>query len=160
MARTHQDPPTVRFYQLATTPLEKVLVGVLEKAWTRKMLICLLAHDTTHAQALDDLLWRVPHGGFLPHGQWNRPDPERQPILISLEPDERNGASVIVLTTPRLLPDPARFDLVIDFVCGQDPMTLAESRKRYRHYKDLACNMEYWTKTPQGKWQRVNTGSA
>lgn len=154
MARTHQEPPKVRFYQLAAMPLERALVGIVGKAWDRGLSVCLLANDAHHAQWLDELLWRFPHDGFLPHGQWKNPDPERQPILISLEPDARNGATVIVLASPKLLADPKQFDLVIDFVYNQNLASQNESRRRYSHYRKMGCQMEYWTQTPQGGWQK------
>lgn len=154
MARTHQEPPKVRFYQLAAMPLEKALVGIVGKAWNLGFYICMLANSAHHARWLDDMLWRVPHDSFLPHGQWHRPDPERQPILISLEPDDRNKASIVVLAAPKLVADPHRFDMIIDFVQGQDPTATDASRHRYRHYLQMGCNMEYWTQTPLGGWQK------
>ncbi|MEO5339113.1 MAG: DNA polymerase III subunit chi [Magnetococcus sp. MYC-9] len=154
MARTHQEPCTVRFYQLARLPLEKALVGIADKAWQRGLRLCLLAGDAQQAQRLDDLLWIYANQQFLPHGLWNGPDPELQPLLISLEPDERNQATLLLLAAPRLVAEPRRFDLIIDFVPGQEPVAVAASRERYRHYRALGCRMEYWTQTPQGGWQR------
>lgn len=154
VARTHQNPPTVRFYQLAALPLDRALVGVITKAWERRLAVCLLVHDDRHARWLDDLLWREPIEGFLPHGLWKSPDCARQPVLISLEPDERNGATVAVVATPKPLPDPAMFDLIIDFVHGQDAEAVNASRRRYLHYRDQGCTMEYWTQTERGRWQK------
>ncbi|MEO5362960.1 MAG: DNA polymerase III subunit chi [Magnetococcus sp. DMHC-8] len=154
MARTHPQPPTVRFYQLASMSLEAALVGILGKAWERGLRVCLVARDARQAQRLDDLLWINPPQQFLPHGLWNGADPALQPLLIALEPDERNEATVLVLAAPHLVAAPLAFDLIVDFVAGADAGTLAASRDRYRHYRDLGCQMEYWTQTPLGGWQR------
>lgn len=156
---SHQEPPKVRFYQLSSTSLEKALVDIVNKAWKKGTKLCLMAHDPNHAQWLDDLLWRQPNDVFLPHGLWNGLDPERQPILISPEPDQRNGATLILLATPKLLRNPEKFDLVIDFVNGKSPNDLAASRQRYRHYRDLGCTMEYWAQSLQG-WQKKQTSSS
>ena len=158
MARTHAEPPTVRFYQLATMPLETALLGILGKAWDRGLRVCLLTKDAHQAQRLDDLLWVNPPHHFLPHGLWNGPDPALQPVLISLEPDARNGATLLVLATPLLVPDPMAFDLIVDFVRGGDPVVVTASRDRYRHYRALGCQMEYWIQTPQGGWKRQGEG--
>ncbi|MBF0401945.1 MAG: DNA polymerase III subunit chi [Magnetococcales bacterium] len=154
MARTHQGPPTVRFYQLATLSLEAALVGIVGKAWDRGLRLCLLAKDGEQAQRLDQLLWTTPLHPFLPHGLWNGADPVLQPILISLEPDTRNQATVLLLAAPCLVADPMSFDLLVDFVPGSAPAVLEASRARYRHYRNLGCNMEYWTQNPQGGWQQ------
>ena len=151
MARSHSDPATVRFYQLAATPLETALMGIVGKAWARGVFVNLLAKDGAQAQHLDDLFWIHQH--FLPHGLWNGPDPELQPLLISLEPDQRNQATLLILATPRLLPDPMAFDMILDFLPGYDPTALAAGRDRYRHYRTLGCRMEYWLQNPQGGWQ-------
>lgn len=160
MTTAHQKLPMVRFYQLAAMPLEKALVGILDKALDRKMATCLLANDPNHARWLDDRLWSSPYAGFLPHGLWSGPDPDRHPILISLEPDQRNGASLIVMTTPKLVEEPERFEMVIDFVQERSEQDKIASRHRYRHYQNLGCVMEYWIQTPRGGWQKKTTTKA
>lgn len=157
MARTHQGSPTVRFYQLASLSLEAALVGIVGKAWDRGLRLCLLAKDGEQAQRLDHLLWTTPLHPFLPHGLWNSSDPALHPILISLEPDERNQATLLLLATPAIVADPISFDLLIDFVPGRDPAILAASRTRYRHYRTLGCTMEYWTQNPNGGWEKQAT---
>ena len=154
MARTHEAATTVRFYQLANMSLETALVGIVGKAWEREMVVNLLARDVQQAQRLDDLFWIHPPHHFLPHGLWSGPDPELQPVLISLEPDDCNGATLLVLAAPHLLAEPMRFDMIIDFLHGQDAEGLAAGRNRYRHYRDLGCQMEYWTQAPQGGWKK------
>ncbi|MBF0161782.1 MAG: DNA polymerase III subunit chi [Magnetococcales bacterium] len=151
MARSHSEPATVRFYQLAAMPLETALLGIVGKAWERGIRINLLAGDGAQAQRLDDLFWIQPP--FLPHGLWNGPDPEQQPLLISLEPDLRNQATLLVLATPRLLPESGGVAMIIDFLPGHDPAALARGRDRYRHYRSLGCRMEYWQQNPRGGWQ-------
>lgn len=154
MARLQQGPPRVRFYHLSVFSMEKALTGIVGKAWDRGLRVSIVAGEAAHAQWVDDLLWREPVGGFVPHGQWNRADPARHPVLIGLEPDERNDATVLILAAPRLVPDPERFDLIIDFVSGHDATMLAASRRRYQHYRGFGCVMEYWTQTLQGGWQK------
>ncbi len=154
MARTHDDPPLVRFYQLAASPFESVLVRIVNKAWERGLRVCLRAADAGHAHYLNELLWRQPIDGFLPHGLWNGSEIEKQPVLIAPVVDDRNGASVIVLAVAERVPEPERFDMVVDFVPGADPNALAASRDRYRHYRDRGCTMEYWIQTPEGGWHK------
>lgn len=154
MARTGTGPPLVRFYQLAASPFETVLVRIANKAWERGLRVCLRAADASHAHHLNDLLWRQPADGFLPHGLWNGGHVERQPLLIAPGVDDRNGASVIILGVAEPLAQPDRFDMVVDFVPGGDPLARAASRDRYRHYRQLGCTLEYWIQAPEGGWSR------
>ncbi|WP_130471674.1 DNA polymerase III subunit chi [Candidatus Magnetaquicoccus inordinatus] len=159
MARTHHDAPVVRFYQLANMPLQAALLTILSKAWQRGMRICLLAGDAQQAQYLDEMLWSMPPPQqFLAHGLWSGAEAARQPILISLEAEDLNQATLLIMAAPRIVENPARFDMVIDFVAGSDAQAVRASRERYRHYRQLGCRMEYWLQGEYGEWQRQDTG--
>ncbi|MBF0370192.1 MAG: DNA polymerase III subunit chi [Magnetococcales bacterium] len=154
MARSREGQPTARFYQLGATPLERALARIATKAFEKGLKSCVVAGDGHRAMHLDDLLWREPVDGFLPHGIHGRDEAERQPVLLSSTPQDMNGATVAILAAPIPLPDPQRFDLIIDFVDGDNPNALAMSRERYRHYRDRGCDMEYWIQTPDGAWKK------
>lgn len=154
MARTHTGPTLVRFYQLASLPFANALTGIVGKAWQTGLKIGILAANPEQAQWVNDLLWRHPRESFLPHGLWNGPEPEHQPVLISIQPEDINGATLLVLASPETVEKPDRFDMVVDFAPTQDPAALSASRERYRRYRDLGCKLEYWTQDSQGKWEK------
>ncbi|MBF0629062.1 MAG: DNA polymerase III subunit chi [Magnetococcales bacterium] len=153
MARTREGQPVARFYQVAAASPEMVLTGLLFKLVEQKIRVCLLAADHTQVRRWDDLLWRHPPERFLPHGVWDGPDPERQPVLIASQPDDRNGATVVVIANPRLLDETATFDVVVDFVDARNP---DPARQRYRHYQTRGYLMEYWIQSPEGRWSKKN----
>ncbi|MBF0182936.1 MAG: DNA polymerase III subunit chi [Magnetococcales bacterium] len=155
MARSQQQAPVVRFYQLAAMPLEVALVSLVGKAWQRGVRSSLLVRDEAQARWLDELLWSMPPPQqFLPHGLWNGPEVARQPILIGLHGEDSNQATLLVVVAGQRVEDPQRFDMVIDFVSGSDPESLRASRQRYRHYRDAGCQMEYWIQEAHSGWQR------
>ncbi|MBF0340792.1 MAG: DNA polymerase III subunit chi [Magnetococcales bacterium] len=151
MARVREGNPVARFYQVAASSPESVMITLLHKLFDQGLRVCLLAGDGAQARRLDDLLWRHPPERFLPHGMWDGADVERQPVLIALTPDDRNGATVVLSTSPRVVPDAERFDVVVDFVVAADP---APARERYRHYQAAGLAMEYWIQSPEGRWTR------
>lgn len=155
MARSRAgDPPVVRFYQLGATPREQALARILAKAWERHLRCCVVASDPAHAGYLDDFLWSHPAAGiFLPHGLENTPQARLQPVLIATAPVEVNGATVAVMACERLLENPERFDMVVEFVESARPDALRTSRERYRRYRELGCTMEYWEQG-EGGWSR------
>ncbi|MEO5332422.1 MAG: DNA polymerase III subunit chi [Magnetococcus sp. YQC-5] len=152
MARLREGVPTIRFYQLASSSPEAALIGILYKIVEQDAKACVLAKDAEQVRRLDELLWRQPQERFLPHGPWNGPDPSWQPVLIACEPDDRNGATILVLATPRWVEEPDRFDMVVDFVDPKEPVAMA--RERYRRYQGAGCAMEYWIQSPEGRWTR------
>ncbi|MEO5376290.1 MAG: DNA polymerase III subunit chi [Magnetococcus sp. DMHC-6] len=154
MARTQEGSVTARFYQLGLSTLEYTLPRLLAKIWEAGRKSCLVASSQQQALWLDELLWREPKEGFLPHGRCDRPNPELQPVLICLQAEDINGASVVLDLGDRVLENPARFDMVIDFVVGSDPQSVAASRLRYRAYRQLQCQMEYWVQGEGGKWEK------
>ncbi|MBF0181439.1 MAG: DNA polymerase III subunit chi [Magnetococcales bacterium] len=153
MARSREGMPTARFYQLAGSSLETALAALLAKILEQNGRACVLARDALHLRQLDELLWRHPPQRFLPHGPWDGPDPERQPVLLALEPDDRNGATILLLTGPRPVVEAARFDMVVDFVTGREDH-LVGARSRYRDYRNQGCLMEYWVQSANGRWTR------
>ncbi|MBF0285747.1 MAG: DNA polymerase III subunit chi [Magnetococcales bacterium] len=152
MARTGEGAATVRFYQVSET-LESALLKVVHKAHERGLRQCVVAAGVQHARRLDDLLWTLPVAGFLPHRLWNASEPERQPLLIALEPDDRNAATVLVSAHGEPFREAARFDLVIDFVDAREPDGLTRGRDRFRFYRDQGHRMEYWEQGAEG-WQK------
>jgi DNA polymerase III subunit chi len=158
MARTDTEKPTtVRFYQLGiSASLEGAITAILAKAWAKGVKSTLLTPGPEPTRYWDGLLWHTPAADFLPHGPASGPDPERQPILIASEQDDQNGATLIVLATPRMIEKPEQFDMVVDFVDGSSQDAKNESRSRYKQYRDLGCNLEYWVQGDDRKWSLKN----
>ncbi|NGZ06938.1 MAG: DNA polymerase III subunit chi [Magnetococcales bacterium] len=151
MARTQEGRPIARFYQVAASSIEGVMIVLLHKLVEQGRRVCLVAGDARQVRHLDDLLWRQPPDRFLPHGVWNGADVERQPVLIAERPDDRNGATVAMAVVGGLVDGSIEFDVVVDFVDAQAP---AAARERYRYYQGRDFAMEYWFCSPEGKWIR------
>jgi DNA polymerase-3 subunit chi len=158
MARSHQEAPVVRFYQLAAMPLEMALLSLLGKSWQQGIRSCVWVRDTQQAQRLDEQLWSMPPPQqFIPHGLWSGAEAARQPILLAVEPLDVNRATLLVVLTAQVVEKPEQFDMVIDFVAGAEAAGLRASRQRYRHYRTLGCRLEYWLQGEQGGWQKQET---
>lgn len=150
MARRESTPPLVRFYQLAATPLAEAVARIANKIFDLGLRACILTRDGREARELDEFLWRYPADRFLPHVVGTTEDPELQPVIIDTAPNDQNGATVLINAGQRTDLDPAAFDTVVEFVVTAQ---LAESRERYRSYREQGCRMEYLVQTPQG-WRK------
>lgn len=155
MARQRSDqPPTVRFYQLGGLGREQALAKIAHKAYGQGLRLCVVAGEPQRARFLDDFLWKFPPELFLPHGLCGSGEEALQPVLVCGAAVDDNGATVALLDGGGMLEEPERFDLVVEFVDGNDPAGLRESRQRYRRYRESGCRMEYWVQGERGWEQR------
>src|SRR4051812_36718734 len=82
------------FYHLETQPLERALPKLLEKTLERGWRAVVETSSAERATALDAMLWSYADDSFLPHGvAGDATDPD-QPVLITTEADNANGAHV------------------------------------------------------------------
>ena len=82
------------FYHLQGQKLEGVLSGLLEKSLERGWKVIVQGASEERIDALDAHLWTYRDDGFLPHGTWREPDASAQPVLLTLNEGNPNGATV------------------------------------------------------------------
>src|SRR5215813_15011720 len=83
----------VLFYHLQT-PIEKVLPNLLEKSLERGWRVVVQASSEERVEALDAQLWTFSDDSFLPHGTWRDSEAREQPVLLTVNDDNPNGATV------------------------------------------------------------------
>ena len=74
---------TIQFYHLITTPLERALPKLLEKAVAGGYKVLLVTSSDEQVEHLNQMLWTYDPGSFLPHGSVKNGNVEKQPILIT-----------------------------------------------------------------------------
>src|SRR6266699_760078 len=84
----------ILFYHLQRQPIERVLPALLEKSIERSWRVVVQAGSEERIEALDAHLWTYREGSFLPHGTWREPEAAQQPILLTINDENPNGASV------------------------------------------------------------------
>lgn len=135
----------VNFYQLGTTPLERVLPTICQGLLGRGERLIIVAGDAQLAR-LDEQLWTFSADSFLPHG---RERADTQPILLSAHPEAANGAPCIALADGRWREEALGFERAYYFF---DPAGLDEARALWRTLKDSpAVERRYW-KQQGGRW--------
>ena len=137
----------VNFYQLASTPLERVLPLVCQGLLGQGERMLVVGDEALIAR-LDEQLWTYAADSFLPHGRTNA---EAQPVLLSTEPVAANGARAIALADGEWRDEALGFDKAYYFF---DDEGLGAARELWR---TLSANDDveprYW-KQVDGKWVR------
>ncbi|HTO82001.1 MAG TPA: DNA polymerase III subunit chi, partial [Methylomirabilota bacterium] len=87
----------VRFYHLQRTTLEAALPPMLEKTLERGQRAVVVAGSPERVEHLTGHLWTYSERGFLPHGSARDGHADRQPVWLTAEDENPNGAQVLFL---------------------------------------------------------------
>jgi DNA polymerase-3 subunit chi len=142
------------FYHLRQ-PLERVLPMLLERCFQRGWRVILQVASEERVDALDVHLWTYSDESFLPHGTWREAEAGEQPILITIDGDNPNGANVRFLIDGAPVPrDAHSYDRIVLLFDGADADAVAAARERWRAGKAEGFEVTYWQADDAGRWQR------
>jgi DNA polymerase-3 subunit chi len=145
----------ILFYHLQHQPLEKVLPALLEKSLERGWRVVVQAASEERVEALDAHLWTFRDDSFLPHGTWREPEAREQPILLTLDDGNPNGAAVrFLLDGAPVPPDAGSYERIVLLFDGEDPDAVAIARERWSEAKRNGFDVTYWQPDEHGRWQR------
>ena len=141
----------ILFYHLDTRPLDAVIPLLLEKTLERGWKAVVEVGSSERAEALDAILWTWRDDSFLPHGLAGSEFDADQPILLTTETGNPNGAEVRFFVDRAVPHDPDDYDRLVYLFDGHDPDAVAEARAVW---KDLSIGHEvtYWQQESSGRW--------
>jgi DNA polymerase-3 subunit chi len=145
----------VLFYHLEDQPVERVLPPLLEKSLERGWRVVVQTASEERADALDSHLWTYRDDSFLPHGTWRDRDAAAQPIILSVNGDNPNKASVRFLIDCSELPgDADAYERLVLVFNGADEDATTAARAAWSASKSQGFEVTYWQPDEQGRWQR------
>ncbi len=133
----------IQFYHLTTTPLERALPKLLEKAYAAGHRMALVTGSTEKAKYYNELLWTYDPASFLPHGTVADGPGEQHPIFISPTLETVNRPDITVITDGSLVDDASSFDRVLDLFDGRDETAIEAARSRWAHYRAAGVPLSY-----------------
>lgn len=145
---------SVQFYQLLTTPLERALPKLLEKALSAGFRAVLTTDTPERLEALNQALWGYDPASFLPHGTKEDGQAESQPIYLTCGTESPNGAKLLVVTDGKWPESPESFERIVDIFDGNDPQALQAARTRWASYKAQEFTMSYMKQNDDGGWDK------
>ena len=135
----------VNFYQLGTSPLERVLPTICQGLLRQGEKLLIVA-DEPQLERLDEQLWTFAADSFVPHG---RDRADSQPILLATVPEAANGARNVALADGRWREEALGFERAYYFF---DPARLDGARALWRALNDRpGVERRYW-KQVDGRW--------
>lgn len=148
-------PFDVQFYQLLTSPLERALPKLLEKASAGGYRVLVLADSETRVEQLNDVLWTYDPNSFLPHGSAKDGRMSDQPILLSTDIVADNDPTLVIVTDGRAIPTDASYARLLDMFDGRDEAATTAARERWTAYKNAGCGISYLKQTATGGWEKA-----
>lgn len=143
----------IGFYHLLATPLERALPQLLERAFAGGHRVLVMAGSAERVAYLDGLLWTYNEASFLPHGSRHDGTAARQPVFLTAEDENPNGATMLVLVDGAEAADLGRFARCCDMFDGNDPAAVEAARRRWAAAKTAGHSLTYWEQTASG-WQK------
>jgi DNA polymerase-3 subunit chi len=143
----------IGFYHLLTTPLERALPRLLERARAQGYRIVVRAASADRIEHLNAVLWTYDEASFLPHGSARDGSAALQPIWLTDGDDNPNAATMLVLVDGAEPGDLTRYARIADLFDGGDPGAVTAARDRWRRAKAAGHTLIYWQQTGAG-WEK------
>jgi DNA polymerase-3 subunit chi len=144
----------VLFYHLGRQPLDRVLPGLLEKTLERGWRAVVQAGNPERVDALDALLWTYADDSFLPHGTTRDGMADQQPVFLTANEENPNGATVRFLVDGAEVGDLAGYTRVVYIFDGRDEDAVVQARVEWKKVKAAGHAATYWQQNEQGRWEK------
>lgn len=144
----------VSFYQLQLQPLEVALPKLLARVLDAGLRAVIRVASAERLDSLDQALWSEDPDSFLAHGSKDTPQPESQPIYLTLEEDNPNEAGVLVLVDGRMSDDLTGYERCLYMFDGRSEELREQARQNWQTFKDAGHDVTYWQQTDAGGWEK------
>jgi DNA polymerase-3 subunit chi len=146
--------PEFWFYHLESQPLAAVLPLLVEKTLSRGWRACLRFSTPERMEAIDTALWTYRDDSFLPHGTARDGQGGRQPVFLTLDDTNPNGAHALFLLEAAAGNEPQRFARIIRLFDGADEEAKALARAEWKAAKEAGFEVSYWRQDGSGAWKK------
>ena len=143
----------IGFYHLTRTAADAALPALLGRTLAAGERALVRTVTPARVTALDAALWAAPAPDWLPHGTERTGHPTLQPIWITAEDENPNGARYLFLLDGTAL-SPGAWARVFDLFDGQDEAATAAARLRWTGAKAAGHVLTYWQQGTTGWTKR------
>jgi DNA polymerase-3 subunit chi len=147
--------PALNFYHLTRRSVDDAVVELAAKVYSSGARLLIQCSSAERVKSLDDALWTVQPGGFLPHGSAKTSkNPAVEPIWITASEDDNPNAATVLL-----LPDTvdsgllAGMEKVLILFDGRHTEGVAAARLAWKSYKAAGYALQYFQQTDRGGWE-------
>jgi len=144
----------VLFYHLTESKLEDALPPLIDKSVERGWQVAVQMRGPARRDLLDSHLWTYREDSFLPHGTDEDEMASRQPVLLTISPENMNNATVRFFIDGAEATDVGSYQRVVLMFDGYDQEQLENARAQWKRLKGEGHNLTYWQQTQDGRWEK------
>lgn len=149
-----RDMAEIWFYHLERRTLDEVLPNLLERTLERGWRAVVQAGSKARLEAIDSLLWTYSDASFLPHGMKRDGKAELQPIYLTEDDSNPNGANVRFLVEGADLVAAEGYDRIVYLFDGADAEALQQARAAWKLAGTSGHDATYWRQSDNGRWEK------
>jgi DNA polymerase-3 subunit chi len=140
----------VWFYHLERTGLDQALPELLEKTLARGWKAIVRTSALERIDHLDGWLWSYRDESFLPHAPAGEAGAARQPILLTTDFDNPNGADALFLIDGAEPGDLSAYARCVVLFDGADEGQLQAARGLWTTLRKAGFPASYWKQQARG----------
>ncbi len=143
------------FYHLTQTPLEQTLPMLLEKCRGAGWRVAVRGTDAARLDWLDEKLWLIGDGSFLPHGRAGGSHDADQPILLTDQAVAANDPACVMCVDGAEISqaEVTALERVCILFDGNDETAVQAARVQWKALTDAGCSAQYWSQET-GRWEK------
>jgi len=144
----------IQFYHLTSSPLERALPKLLEKAVQGGFKVLVLMESEEKTEWMNNLLWTYDPASFLPHGTAKDGYETLQPVYLTAKDENPNFADLMVVTNNTAQDVKDNFRRMLDIFDGNDETATSRARARWKQYQSDGHNVSYIKQNAAGGWEK------
>lgn len=144
----------ILFFHMTETTLEKTLPNLLEKSLAKGWKCVVQSGAEENISKISANLWTWKADSFLPHSADPKMNPTDQPIWLTSETGNPNGAHVRFMVEGAEPPDLQGYERGVYIFDGHEEQSIAHARTRWKIEKDAGHDVTYWQQNAQGGWDK------
>lgn len=133
-----------------------MLPGLVERSLERGWKAVIHAGSAERVEALTQHLWTFRDDSFLAHGTKADGHASAQPIYLTDEDDNPNGAEVLFLVDGATRADISAFERSVYIFDGRDADAVEAARKAWAQAVKDGHEVTYWRQSAEGRWEKAN----
>jgi DNA polymerase-3 subunit chi len=147
----------VNFYHLTSTPLGKALPRLLDKVIANDHRVLVVCNDEQKLSELNNSLWTFSTKIFLPHGTKEDGFESEQPIFLSPNYENPNGADILVVLEETPIEQISNYKKCLYLFDGNNDQQTKNARQRWKQLKQDGVELTYWQQDKKGQWVKGNS---
>jgi DNA polymerase III subunit chi len=144
----------VFFYHLTESRLDEVLPELLEKSLERGWKAVVQCGTEGFRDALDEKLWTFSEASFVAHATDEHENAAAQPVILTTQSANPNGADVRFIVDGAVPPDPSPYRRAVLVFDGHDEGQKTDARESWTKFKSEGHDVTYWQQNAERRWEK------